>query len=171
MLEHYGTCVVNYDHYEPNFLPFADREIGIIHVDKMPTKRDGPDGTFAFAEREAAKKLGSVKAVREYMQKNQLTWHECADTHTIIAVPTRIHKTFIHLGGVSVQHSVESVQKTIHQQHGNIALYKDSPTGSLGTVVSGLPESIDYQHQAFEDTKKDLFSKKKQPHTIKSHNK
>lgn len=161
MSDNYGTNVVHYDHNEPVFIPFIDKEIGFVYLDAMSTDRSGGEGTFAKANQEALNRLGfdALSDVKEYMNKNELTWHECADGHTVIAIPTRINASFKHSGGISLERSLESVRETISEQTGgaHLKLQKES----RGGLAEGVQQAIDAQHQNFRDTKKRIFKKDK----------
>lgn len=158
MNDNYGVSRVKYDHNEPDFYIFADKKIGSVYVENMSTERSGGEGTFAFAEQKAAKHMNiSVNEVKKYMQENELTWHECADGHTILAVPTRINAAFKHSGGISIERSLESVAETVKQEYGNITLSKESASG----MVLGLEKAVNNQRKSYKDTKKNLFSKQK----------
>ena len=91
------------------------------------------------------------------MSDNELTWHECADRHTIRAIPTRINSAYKHSGGISMEKSVESMRATFKDQFGttNFSLQRESPTGT----VTGLSEAVEHQHNAFKQTKKNLLGK------------
>ena len=161
MKSNYETDTVTYDHKEPDFKPFADPMIGEITVDKMSTERGGGEGTFDYAIRVTAEKNNMTKEeVKKYMSEHELTWHECADRHTILAVPTRINSTFKHSGGISVQKSIEAMVATIAAKHGKKwVLNKDKFRGPR--TVIGLDKAIKAQHDAFKKTKKDKFVNKK----------
>lgn len=156
----YGVSSVSYSHKEPDFSPFQDQNIGEIKVDKMSTDRSGGEGTFKQAENIAAERMNiSVPELQKYMSKNELTWHECADRHTIRAIPTRINAAYKHSGGISMEKSVESIRFTLKDQFGTtkFSLQRESLTGT----VTGLSDALDYQRNAFKQTKKNLFGKNK----------
>lgn len=158
MEENYGVSSVSYSHKEPDFSPFEDKEIGEIVVDKMSTERTGESGTFKQAEDIAAERMNiSVPELREYMSKNELTWHECGDRRTIRAVPTRINSAYKHSGGISIEKSVEAMRDTLKEQHGDVKF--DFQRESSVGMVTGLSEAIEYQHKAFKQTKQSLFGK------------
>ncbi len=160
MMENYGTQTVHYDHKEPEFRPFMDRTIGEITVDHMSTDRDGKEGTFSYAYKMAMERLNldSPAAVERYMKENQLTWHECADRRTIIAVPTRINAAFKHSGGISMERSVESVGETIFRQTGGAPIRMSREFNKVEAV--NLDRAIESQHDSFANAKKELFGKK-----------
>ena len=158
MEENYGVSSVTYDHKEPDFSPFEDKNIGEITADKMSTDRTGGEGTFKYAESVAAERMGMTTAeLKQYMSDNELTWHECADRHTIRAIPTRINAAFKHSGGISMQKSVESMATTLSEQHdgASFSLQRESKLG----YTDGMQDAIDQQHNNFKQTKKQLFSK------------
>lgn len=157
MREKYGIDSVRYNHKEPDFSPFADSNIGQIYLDKMPTKRSG--GSYSQAEKIAMSKLGlkSQTDVQEYMKRVGLTWHECSDGHSVIAIPTRINAAFKHTGGISIERSVESMRETISLQTDGalFSLQRESHEGK----TEGLSQAIDAQHENFRETKTRLFGK------------
>lgn len=157
MREKYSTDSVRYDHKEPDFTPFIDKNIGQIRLDKMPTKRIG--GSYLQAEETAMSELGfeSKTAVRNYMKKEGLTWHECADGHTVIAIPTRVNAAFKHTGGISVERSIISIRETISAQTGGASLSLQRK--SLGGMAEGIGQAIEAQHKNFKKTKRTLFGK------------
>lgn len=161
MYENYGVSQVTYNHCEPDFLPFADKYVGQIYIEKMPTERTGKGGTFDLAEQEFAKRRNlTVAEVKAYMLQNELTWHECADTHTILAVPTRIHKAFSHLGGVSVQKSIESIRKTLSRRYdgGRLCSTRNTPF-KKAYIVSGFDKSVREVRNEYKKMKRELFPK------------
>ena len=159
MDENYGTHSVYYDHKEPDFFPFIDKRIGLIHLEKMSTDRSGETGSFSQAENEAIIRLGlkSRSEIKRYMESNELTWHECADGHTVIAIPTRINSAFKHSGGISLERSTESVREVLSSQTEGMRLnlQRDSPNGT----VEGLRQAIDEQHKNFRNKKSELYGK------------
>lgn len=57
--------------------------------------------TFALADETLAKQKGvSVQDIVAWRKENNLTWHECNDTKTMQAIPSKINSVFGHLGGV-----------------------------------------------------------------------
>ncbi len=153
MLEKYGTDVVSYNHKEPDFSKFMDKSIGSICLDKMPTNRKK---SYSLAEQAAMTKLGlkSKKAVKEYMKREGLTWHECADRHTVIAIPTRINAGFKHTGGISMERSVQSVGEYISHISGGRPLKIDK--GSYEGMAN-LNEPLDLLSKKYRDIKKSRF--------------
>lgn len=182
MLDNYGTDKVNYSHREPDFEPFEkvlkkedvedflfkkygeNREVmgdveGHLVADKIGTKRIGKEGTFAFAEEEISSQLGiSSNDLNEYIEENDLTWHECGDRKTIRLVPTEINQAFKHTGGIGLQKDLEALVERISDQHGELAnftLCRDAIEGE----VNGLQDAIDDTYQRNIDKKKEMFCK------------
>lgn len=57
---------------------------------------------FEQAYQQLAEKLGKTEAeVRKWLKEEHYTIHESNDLKTIYIVPTKIHKTYIHAGGVA----------------------------------------------------------------------
>lgn len=155
MQDNYAVSSVKYDHNEPDFSPFSDKKIGDVIVEKMGVSRTGENGTFSYAEEIAAEKMNcSVPEVRQYMKDNELTWHECADRHTIMAVPTRINAAFKHSGGISVQKSVDAINHVLAEQSGNseFLLKKESITG----MTKDLSRAVSNQQNTFKDAKRNI---------------
>ena len=138
MKENYGVGTVTYNNNEPDFMPFADKKIGAIYVDSLGADRGS--GSYAQAYAAVAKAWGlditkGKSEIEKYMKEHELTWHECADTHTIIAVPTRINSAFGHTGGIGVVKSIRAIAATIYEK------FPNNPDGSPKRLVlssSGL---------------------------------
>lgn len=125
MLSSYGTDRVHYNRNEPDFSPFADVNVGIIEIENFPSHRTGIDGTYNCARKITADRMGcTLKQVDEYMTQNGLSWHECGDRRTIIAIPSLINEVFVHTGGIGVGKSFEAVARGIAEQWGQIKLIK-----------------------------------------------
>lgn len=88
-----------YKNGEPDFLNLAR---GIVSIENMTETREGENGNFAQADRaEAARRGCSPRDVANWRRNNGFTWHECGDMRTCQKVPTNIHQSFSHLGGVA----------------------------------------------------------------------
>ncbi|MBQ8830213.1 MAG: HNH endonuclease [Oscillospiraceae bacterium] len=106
--KHYGgPIVVNYTNGQPDFSPYRDMRINFVKISNFTDNRNS---NFAQANAIVAERFGITKAeVDAYMDKFMLTWHECADRQTMMAVPTAIHDAFKHYGGVSTHKAVHRV--------------------------------------------------------------
>lgn len=118
MSNDYGQSYVKYGiDGEPDFRPFTDVAV------KIPDMSNDRNKNFASARKAIlstpyAKEhgLNTVKDVEEFQRKNELSLHECSDGVTVQLVPTYIHETFRHAGGVS-----ENNAKISDKKNGNIA--------------------------------------------------
>ena len=113
-----GVEGVLYKDGEPDFSPLADPVLRIVVTEKeIPSFRSASKdalkgkGTFQIAEEAVAERTGmTVKQVRAYMKEHKLTWHECADCHTIMAVPTEVNAIFSHKGGISIKRERDAMR-------------------------------------------------------------
>lgn len=102
----YGLVYVTYNDFEPDFMPYADRTIGAIHLSSIPRSRQGTGGSYDRASKAAMQKLNlSSASLAKYMNEHRLTWHECGDGRTIIAIPTEINSAFPHTGAIGLKQS------------------------------------------------------------------
>ena len=126
----YNTASVLYKNGEPDFVPFADKSIGILTCNHMPDVRTGAGGSYKLAEEIACKKMGFTRSqLHTYMTLHQLTWHECGDRRTIIAVPTEIHGVFKHSGGISMQKGMHSLAEKVFSTHSlKVKVYRTKNT-------------------------------------------
>lgn len=127
----YGRDTVEYKDGYPDFSPFTkhdspwgdlDSQVEIGHMTdnrKNPTWEFSrrPAGTshdpnydlgnFAQADNSLLERIretdpdATVDDVVAFRERNNLTWHECADGKTMQLVPTEIHDACRHSGGVS----------------------------------------------------------------------
>lgn len=119
MREKYGTDIVKYRNFEPDFKPFehtfemnGETCDGHVTIEKMSVNRGD---NYKYAEETLAEQLQcSRQDIQEYMKKNNLTWHECADRHTIRAVPTEINSVYTHSGGVSEEKRVRAIASKLN---------------------------------------------------------
>ncbi|MGN0465513.1 MAG: HNH endonuclease [Lachnospiraceae bacterium] len=126
----YGINTVVYSHNEPDFFPFADKEIGIVKLKNMPINRGE---SFALANAYVAKILSqkyekrvTVKEIRQIMRERELTWHECADRKTMIAIPTRINAVFTHMGGIGVEKGWRAIKAVWKKYPSNFVLQREN---------------------------------------------
>lgn len=124
----YEVNTVMYSHNEPDFYPFADKEIGVIRLENMPISRGK---SYALASSQAAKNLSrkcgrkvTVNEIQKRMREGELTWHECGDRKTMIAIPTRINAVFTHMGGIGVERSYRAVHAVWKQYPSTLKLQK-----------------------------------------------
>ena len=118
ILDEAGVDGIQYKNAVPDFSPVAKAEFDIDYM----LGGNGNRGTnarranFAQADQKLADQLnsspnlarnfgmeaGGIKArdIERYRERNKLTWHELNDVETIQLVPSKINKTFGHLGGV-----------------------------------------------------------------------
>ncbi len=118
ILDEAGVDGIEYKNGVPDFSPVAKAEFDIDYM----LGGNGSKGTnarranFAQADQKLADQLNNspnlarkfgmeadgIKArdIERYRERNKLTWHELNDVKTIQLVPTKINKTFGHLGGV-----------------------------------------------------------------------
>lgn len=67
---------------------------------------------YGFRESESvlaleSEKLDLCRRIASYRKESELTWHECPDGVTMMLVPTVIHKSCPHSGGVSLKKMLE----------------------------------------------------------------
>jgi hypothetical protein len=105
-----------YRNGEPDFEPVRYKDAGdhfMVTVD-FGRYRDSSNlrsVLHAEANRQVAEACGCAPMeVEKFMNNNQLTWHECSDGKTMVAVPTVLHDIFRHTGGVSVQGGLSRYQ-------------------------------------------------------------
>ena len=97
--------------YKNGIPDFKDYQISKVEIRNMTDKRYNKGGNFEQANKELAKKWTKIKYegkenwtvrdVSDYIDKNNLTWHEMNNMHSMQLVPTEVNSTFGHLGGVS----------------------------------------------------------------------
>lgn len=120
---------IPYKHGEPDFSAYADRRVGAVNVPNFSSSRQA---NFAAANTVLAEKLnlGSVSAATAWMRQQNLTWHECGDRKTMIAVPTPLHSAFRHTGGISVQQQIDLAKEKLAGR--NVTLYGGLPSCCVG---------------------------------------
>ena len=102
-----GPIVVNYTNGQPDFVPYCDKRIGAVEISDFTDNRSS---NFSQANTIVSARLNITKAELDaYMDYYMLTWHECPDQKTVIAVPTAIHDAFRHYGGVSTYKTMRKV--------------------------------------------------------------
>ena len=105
----YGIAGMDYYNKEPNFEPFEDQNLGHVEIEHFSDHRTGTEGTYCTATESVAERLGwTVAEVKNYMDENGLTWHECADRRTIRAIPTEINAAFAHTRGIGIEKSMRA---------------------------------------------------------------
>jgi hypothetical protein len=140
--EKYGFDGVSYKDNDPDFSPYAvsNEIVTTVPVDKMPTDRNK---SYRLAEQYCAEKFGiSRKQVREYMEKNNLTWHETPDRKSIMPIPTEINAAYTHTGGISKQRSFEKLAKAVNEKSGGRSIKLCRPTGTFKVETKELHSAI-----------------------------
>jgi hypothetical protein len=133
---------------------------GHVEINKMGTDRTD---TYGAAYDYCIDVLGGEvlkKDLQEFMQKKDLTWHECGDRRTIRLVPTEINQVFAHTGGIGIEKDFETLQSEL----------KDIATDDEGVLhelslqkipragkTNGLSEAIEWEHEKNKTCKKELF--------------
>ena len=175
--ERYKIDGVFYHGKEPNFSMLEDEKLGHVTLDSFSSDRLGSEGTYAKATEAMVQKLGpgwTPKRVNEYMTKNGLTWHECADRRTVRAIPTEINAAFIHTGGTSVENSLQAMGDSLTERYPkkSLKLKRESLTGQ--TDSRELQKAIKATQTDFRKTKaennkskKNANVKKDEPHPKK----
>ena len=128
--EKYGIEGIEYKNREPIFDKFADQMIGRIHISVMPNNRGE---SYRMAIHDLEERTGKTRMeIIHYMDDNYLTWHECADRGTILAIPTELHTAFPHTGGIGIQRGLERMRIKIGKilGSGNVVL-RQGPEGIL----------------------------------------
>lgn len=92
--------------YNFKYIPFKDGEPDFSEVVKGEVQIDNytPSRTKNFSQ--AAIKLVEQKGctardVKNWMKENGYSWHECKDCKTMQLVPTEVHKSIPHAGGIA----------------------------------------------------------------------
>lgn len=140
--EKYGFDGVSYKNNDPDFSPYAvsNEIVTTVSVDKMPTDRDE---SYRLAEQYCAEKFGiSRKQVREYMEKNNLTWHETPDRKSIMPIPTEINAAYTHTGGISKQQSFEKLAKAVNEKSSGRPIKLCRSTGTFKVEAKELHSAI-----------------------------
>ncbi len=100
VLAEYGLDGIEYKNGVPDFSKCA---VETVKIDNMTSIREKNFDQFykICAEKwNAQNKNVKPRDVKEFIKENGLTIHECSDMKTCQLVPTRIHETFRHAGGV-----------------------------------------------------------------------
>lgn len=103
ILEKYSIDGIEFKDGEPDFSPVKEAEvkIGDFTTDRYRN--------FAQADQKLAEEKGvSPREIREWREKDGLTWHECKDCKTMQLVPTEVHNNVSHEGGISVKKQEQS---------------------------------------------------------------
>ena len=129
--EKYGFDGVAYKDNDPDFKPYAvsNDTVTTVPVNKMPTNRNE---SYRLAEKYCSEKFGiSRKQVRQYMEENNLTWHETPDRKSIMPIPTEINAAYKHTGGISKQQSFEKLARSVNETCGGRPIKLCRPAGTL----------------------------------------
>ena len=129
--EKYGFDGVAYKDNDPDFKPYAvsNDTVTTVPVDKMPTNRNE---SYRLAEKYCSEKFGiSRKQGRQYMEENNLTWHETPDRKSIMPIPTEINAAYKHTGGISKQQSFEKLARSVNETCGGRPIKLCRPAGTL----------------------------------------
>ncbi len=102
-MKKYGAECVEYKNGEPDFTRFC---ICIIEIESMSVERLPYSRFYKSNYEQAYTKLSNILSIREsevkkWLKRNRFTLHESLDMKTIYVIPTEIHKTYIHAGGVA----------------------------------------------------------------------
>ncbi|MBR5337764.1 MAG: HNH endonuclease [Lachnospiraceae bacterium] len=98
-----GAECVRYINGEPDFTEYSKYvfEIDSMTDDRLPYPGDY-ESNFEQAYRKLAEILSMNKAeAKRWLKNEHYSIHESNDLKTIYIVPTSIHKTYIHAGGVA----------------------------------------------------------------------
>ena len=137
----FGTDGVVYHRNEPDFEPFMDCKYGVAKVDirdmdynQFKNPREIRRKIQQRALKQWADKANqSVEELKKYMEKNDLTIHECGYGHRVIMIPTIINEVFKHLGGTGIEWSMISLNKYVKQKtKGAFTLQTSGLQGTLG---------------------------------------
>ena len=104
---------ITYSHGEPDFMPFADRKIGVVTLPMIPGERLGAAGSYALARQQTLRcgRFRDEADLKRYMKTNNLVWHECGDGHTMLAVPREINQAFVHTGAIGIARGMEAFRR------------------------------------------------------------
>lgn len=140
--EKYGLDGVIYKDNDPDFKPYAisNNIVTTVPVDNMPTNRNK---SYRLAEQYCAEKFGLTrKQVRQYMEENNLTWHETPDRKSIMPIPTEINAAYTHTGGISKQQSFEKLARSINEVSGGRPMKLCRPAGAFKVEAKELRTAI-----------------------------
>ena len=109
LLAQYNRSYVSYNlSGEPDFRPFAEATIKISNMSSDRSKNfRSADEKLLSTKYAKEHGLTTIAEVREYRQKNNLTYHENSDSVTIDLVPTEINRRYGHSGGVAERKELE----------------------------------------------------------------
>jgi hypothetical protein len=139
--ERYDFNAIQCSGKEPDFSPFVDESIGEVELEAFSDKRTGKDGTYDLAIQKAVEQTGLSEAeIKEHINENNLTWHECSDRRTVQPIPTIINSTFKHSGGISMEKSINALGDYLEENYGQLSLTRESP---------GTGQEIDFSAEAF----------------------
>lgn len=99
-----GAESITYINGEPDFTPFSKYVINLPSMtdDRFPYSSEQFWSNFEQAYKILAEKLQKTESdVRKWLKEEHYTIHESNDLTTVYIVPTLIHKTYIHAGGVA----------------------------------------------------------------------
>ena len=119
MLRKYGQNSIHYQDGHPEFKPFTEHntewgkvecEVEIGYMSNQRTTNVAGPRTSNFAQADDAlaikisKESGTTVTgadIKKFRESNKLTWHEVEDRATMQLVPTKIHDSARHSGGVA----------------------------------------------------------------------
>ena len=118
MMERYNFTGIKYFNDEPDLSPFEDPIIGHVEVPRVPAGRQGAKGSYDLANQAFLKaNTGwTQEGLTLYMKTHGLVWHECADGHTMRAVPFCINDAFRHRGGIGMADLRDELYEGVHSE-------------------------------------------------------
>lgn len=110
--EKYSFTSIAFRNNIPDFMPFANTQIGIIALDTRPMDRKT---SYQLAENQCVSNglFKNASDVRDFMKHYDLVWHECGDGKTMIAIPMAINQAFRHLGGIGINNGLLKIRKRL----------------------------------------------------------
>ena len=117
LMRKYRFTHITYSRGEPDFMPFADRTIGVVTLPRVPGERLGATGSYALARQQTLRngRFRDGSSLKRYMKAHDLVWHECGDGHTMIAVPRAINQAFAHTGAIGIARGMEAFRRRWHR--------------------------------------------------------
>lgn len=96
-------CGIDGIPFKEGFPDFSEVARGTVQIDGFETgKSDAKDRNFDRAYLAMAEQRGcKPEEVKQWMDKNNYTWHECEDKKTMQKVPHEVHANVPHDGGRS----------------------------------------------------------------------
>lgn len=124
ILHKYNIVGITYRFNCPVFDRFVDTCIGEVYLENMPNMRYGKKGAHYLANVAVTQNPSSVfykktpEEVHEYMQNNNLVWHEKEDMHTLQPIPKELNAAFRHTGGIGYRRQTLKLAKRIENKIG-----------------------------------------------------